>query len=119
MNAQRNPDDPHLPHTLHHERRDTVELNLPEPARALMAERWDDLVRTIQQWDHSEGMLAMFILARDVTKAAGWPDNMAYQVRDMILSKLSDEGVNSNLGEKAFFKESKPSKARKLIESTP
>lgn len=112
---QRDPEsDPHMPHTLKHERRDTVELNLPPAAKQLLDDRWPELIRTIQQWDHSEGMLAMFITARDVTKAAGWPDNMAYQVRDMILSKLSDGKVKSNMGEKPFFQESK---ARRLIES--
>lgn len=71
-----------------------------------MDERWPELERTITQYDKATGMLEMYRLTRDVTAAAGWPENMAYQVRDLILQKLADSKIQANFRSGGtFFKE--------------
>ncbi len=43
-------------------------------------------------------MLMLFGLVRDACKAAKWPDTMAYQMRDYLLTKLNAEKVKTYTG---------------------
>lgn len=115
---QRDPEtDPHLPHTLHHERRDTVEQNLPPAAIELFNSRFDDIRKATFDYGTGEGMLQVYRLVRDMQAAAQWPDNMAYQIRDFVLSKVSDQKIMDTATGQYLFREKKSSKARKVIES--
>jgi len=96
-NYRRNPEtDPHLPHTTKFQRRD--DLQIPPEAQAVIDQQWPEVVRTFQQYDQGSGMLMLYGLVRDACKAAGWPDSMAYQMRDHLIAKMNDAKVQTYTG---------------------
>lgn len=95
---KRNPEtDPHLPHTTEFRNRD-IEHLIPPEAKAVIDKQWPEVVRTFQQYDKTSGMLMLFGTVRDACKAAGWPDSMAYQMRDYLIAKLNGEKVKTYNG---------------------
>jgi hypothetical protein len=89
--------DPHLPHTTRYQKRD-IEHLIPPEANAVIEQQWPEVIRTFQQYDEGAGMLMLFGLVRDACKAAKWPDTMAYQMRDYLLTKLNAEKVKTYTG---------------------
>ena len=88
--------DPHLPHTTRYVKRD--DLQIPPEAQAVIDQQWPEVVRTFQQYDKGAGMLMLYGLVRDACKAAGWPDSMAYQMRDYLIGKMNAAKVKTYTG---------------------
>jgi hypothetical protein len=89
--------DPHLPHTTRFQKRD-IEHLIPPEAKAVIDQQWPEVVRTMQQYDMGAGMLMLYGLVRDACKAAGWPDSMAYQMRDYLIDKMNKAKVKTYTG---------------------
>jgi hypothetical protein len=98
--------DPHPSHTLRFKDRPEAELNIPVEAKALIDQRFPEMVRMFQQYDEGTGMLEMYRITRDAAKLAGWPDSEAYLIRDYILGKINRAKVRPFPGDNVFKIES-------------
>lgn len=83
-----------------------METTLPPEAKALIDERFPEMVRMFQQYDQHTGMLEMFRIVRDVAQAIGWPDSSAYLIRDYILSRINKAKIRPFPGDSTFQIES-------------
>jgi hypothetical protein len=88
--------DPHLPHTT--VLRDRDDLQIPPAAQKVIDDQWPEVVRTFAQYDQGAGMLMLYGCVRDATRAAGWPDNMAYLMRDYLIGKMNKAKVTTYTG---------------------